>query len=56
MSPFQELLRVRGQKVKNGKSPLPLEILRAFKNEAHFLERERIKQAENKGLIKRGLK
>lgn len=51
MSPFQMLLKSRA-KVKNGKSPIPASIRLAFKNEALYLQRERVRVAIKNNLVK----
>lgn len=52
MSAFQTILKMRGlRKVKNAKSPLPLEVLRAFQAERRLIG-ERVVKAVEFGIIK----
>lgn len=51
MSPFQLLLTMHNTRVKNGKNPLPLEILRAFQADRKAIG-ERVVKAVETGIIK----
>jgi hypothetical protein len=51
MSVFQELLKMRVKRVKNEKSPLPIEVLRAFQAERRVIGERVVKAVEN-GIIK----
>lgn len=51
MSAFQTLLKMRGSRVKNGKNPLPIEILRSFQAERKLIG-ERVVKAVEMGIIK----
>ena len=50
MSAFQLLLKMRDARVKNGKSPLAMEILRAFQYERR-LHNERVAKAVENGIL-----
>ena len=50
-SPFQTLLTMHNARIKNGKNPLPIEILRAFQADRKAIGERVLKAVEN-GIIK----